>query len=117
MGHRNNQHAGNVVLPGSVAQQFVSLDVKPHQGPHAVPISVAVPTGTGMEIHTWGGFTKLEEAALRIAAGLAANPAYQAAEDEIMARRAADLAVKTLEACGELLKQRAEEAKTNEHDG
>lgn len=113
MGHGERTGAkplfGHNGLP--MGQQMVAVDLVAHGGPHAQPIATALPTPGGITVHTWGGFTKLEAAAVAIAAGLVANSTTKGAEPKDIGSLAAIMAEQTLIACSELVNLRTEEAK------
>lgn len=60
-----NQRNGGLALPGQV-----NIGVVVHPGPYAQPIVVAVPKSNGIEAHVWGGTSQLQDASVRIAAGI-----------------------------------------------
>jgi hypothetical protein len=108
--HNNyDQRKNGIALPpGMNGAQLVQLDLKAHGGPHAQPVSLALPVNGGMELHTWGGFSKLEAAAIQLAAGLCVANAWEPGE---LGKRAAAAAEEVLVACSELVQQRMGEAK------
>ncbi|MGD9644429.1 MAG: hypothetical protein AB7U73_01880 [Pirellulales bacterium] len=122
MSSRNNQHnnyadrherRSPIDLSAMKGAQLVQINLKAHPGPHANPICTVLPTQQGIELHSFGGFTINQDAAVRIAAGLAANP--NVSVDDIPAR-AALLAEQTLLASDTLTRQRFEERQQQQQD-
>lgn len=93
---------GRLAVPGQV-----NMDVQMHSGPNAQHTLIQLQGPAGVVQHVFGGFTKLEHAALGIAAALSskveqtsfATDEEHAAQLEAAANLAVELAKKVLEKC------------------
>lgn len=96
MSERNG--AGSLAIPGQI-----KIDVIVHDGPHANPIVVGVPSHGKIEAHSFGGLTKLQAAAAPILGGLIAQRAGEPREGlaitPSMVLEAVNVANSLLKAC------------------
>jgi len=79
------------------------LETEIIRAPNAYPASVTGQTAAGAKVFVIGGLTKLETAAIHIAAGLAAHGLYESLD---CAHRAVDIAAQVLKAAA--LRERGE---------
>lgn len=91
--------SNGILQPGRVA-----IAVHHHDGPLAHPSNLQIQDAGSVQVHTFGGLTKLEAVAAQIAAGLASNPAVTKRADDdksplnrILCEEIAIKAIKTAE--------------------
>jgi len=72
----NKAPAGGIMLPNTV-----QMHVNYHPAPFALPVVLNLQTAGGLKTEVFGGFTKLEEAALRLAAANLSRPHLDDADD------------------------------------